>query len=151
MKLTQGQFSFLPDLTDEEISAQVQYALDNEWSLAVEHTDDPHPRNTYWAMWGEPMFDLKDAAGVMMEVKACREANPQRYVKVLAFDANKGFETDPHVVHGAAAGGRARLRAGARRRPRSDDRLHDPQLRHGERPQGERQTDRAAPRRQAMH
>ena len=88
MKLTQGQFSFLPDLTDEEISAQVRYALDNEWSLAVEHTDDPHPRNTYWAMWGEPMFDLKDAAGVMMEVKACREANPQRYVKVLAFDAN---------------------------------------------------------------
>ena len=97
MKLTQGQFSFLPDLTDVEISAQVQYALDNDWSLAVEHTDDPHPRNTYWAMWGEPMFDLmfdlKDAAGVMMEVKACREANPQRSVKVLAFDANKGFET----------------------------------------------------------
>ena len=93
MRLTQGQFSFLPDLTDEEITAQVQYALDNGWSLAVEHTDDPHPRNTYWAMWGEPMFDLKDAAGVMMEVKACREANPGRYVKVLAFDAKKGTET----------------------------------------------------------
>ena len=93
MKLTQGQFAFLPDLTNEEISLQIQYALDNEWSLAVEHTDDPHPRNTYWSMWGEPMFDLKDAAGVMMEVKACREANPNRYVKVLAFDSNKGFET----------------------------------------------------------
>ena len=44
-------------------------------------------------MWGEPMFDLKDAAGVMMEVKACREANPNRYLKILAFDSNKGFET----------------------------------------------------------
>ena len=93
MRLTQGQFSFLPDLTDEEITAQVQYALDSGWSLAVEHTDDPHPRNTYWAMWGEPMFDLKDAAGVMMEVKACREANATRYVKVLAFDNTKGTET----------------------------------------------------------
>ena len=46
MKLTQGQFSFLPDLTDEEVSAQVQYALDNGWSLAVEHTDDPPRRAT---------------------------------------------------------------------------------------------------------
>ncbi len=48
MKLTQGQFSFLPDLTDEEISAQVQYAPDNEWSLAaggilqIEHRLAPH-------------------------------------------------------------------------------------------------------------
>jgi ribulose-bisphosphate carboxylase small chain len=26
MRITQGQFSFLPDLTDEEIRAQVDYA-----------------------------------------------------------------------------------------------------------------------------
>ncbi len=39
------------------------------------------------------MFDLKDPAGVMMEVRACREANPHDYIKVLAFDSNKGFET----------------------------------------------------------
>ena len=71
MKVTQGQFSFLPDLTNEEISKQIEYALDNGWSLAVEHTDDPHPRNYYWSMWGTPMFDLKDPAGVMMEVNAC--------------------------------------------------------------------------------
>ncbi len=93
MKVTQGQFSFLPDLTNEEISAQIQYALGQGWSLAVEHTDDPHPRNYYWSMWGTPMFDLHDAAGVMLELKACREANPQDYVKVLAFDSRKGFET----------------------------------------------------------
>jgi len=93
MKVTQGQFSFLPDLTDEEITAQIQYALEQGWALAVEHTDDPHPRNSYWSMWGTPMFDLRDAAGVMMEVRACREANAGKYVKVLAFDSNKGFET----------------------------------------------------------
>ncbi len=93
MKVTQGQFSFLPDLTDQEISAQIQYALGQGWSLAVEHTDDPHPRNTYWSMWGMPMFDLHDAAGVMLEVNACRRERPQDYVKVLAFDSRKGFET----------------------------------------------------------
>ncbi len=93
MKVTQGQFSFLPDLTNEEITKQIEYALGNGWSLAVEHTDDPHPRNYYWSMWGTPMFDLHDPAGVMLELKACREANPQDYIKVLAFDSRKGFET----------------------------------------------------------
>ncbi len=93
MKITQGQFSFLPDLTDEEIKLQIEYALQNGWSIAVEHTDDPHPRNYYWSMWGTPMFDLHDPAGVMMELNACRKEFPNDYVKVLAFDSNKGFET----------------------------------------------------------
>ncbi len=93
MRLTQGQFSFLPDLTDEEITKQVQYALDQGWAVAVEFTDDPHPRNSYWSMWGQPMFDLRDAKGVMMEIDACRQAHPDLYVKVLAFDSSEGFET----------------------------------------------------------
>ena len=45
MRLTQGTFSYLPDFTDEEIAAQVQYSVDRGWAVAVEHTDDPHPRN----------------------------------------------------------------------------------------------------------
>jgi ribulose-bisphosphate carboxylase small chain len=93
MKVTQGQFSFLPELTDPEIRAQCEYALDNGWAIAVEHTDDPHPRNTYWEMWGTPMFDLRDAAGALFEVNECRKANPDRYIKVLAFDNRKGFES----------------------------------------------------------
>jgi ribulose-bisphosphate carboxylase small chain len=93
MKITQGQFSFLPDLTDEEIKLQIEYALNNGWAIAVEHTDDPHPRNYYWSMWGTPMFDLRDPAGVMLEVNACRKEHPNDYIKVLAFDSNKGFES----------------------------------------------------------
>ena len=93
MRLTQGQFSFLPDLTDAEIRKQIQYALSQGWALSVEFTDDPHPRNTYWDMWGQPMFDIKDPAGVMLEVAACRKAHAAKYIKVLAFDPRKGFET----------------------------------------------------------
>ncbi len=93
MKITQGQFSFLPDLTDDEIKKQIEYALNNGWAIAVEHTDEPHPRNYYWSMWGTPMFDLRDPAGVMLEVNACRKEHPNDYIKVLAFDSNKGFET----------------------------------------------------------
>ena len=59
----------------------------------VEHTDDPHPRNVYWEMHGTPMFDLKDAAGVMAEVEACRRAFPNDYVKVNEFDPSHGWES----------------------------------------------------------
>lgn len=93
MRITQGCFSFLPDLTDEQIVAQVEYCLENDWAIGVEFTDDPHPRNTYWEMWGHPMFDLRDAAGVMMELKECRAAHPQSYIRLNAFDSTRGFET----------------------------------------------------------
>ncbi len=93
MRITQGTFSFLPDLTDVEIRAQIEYALKQGWALSIEYTDDPHPRNVYWEMWGMPMFDLKDAAGVLMEVNACRKAFPDHYIKVNAFDSTQGWET----------------------------------------------------------
>ena len=93
MRLTQGTFSFLPELTDPEIEAQVSYALNQGWAIGVEYTDDPHPRNTYWEMWGNPMFDLRDAAGAMLEIHACRKAHGTQYVRVNAFDPTRGFET----------------------------------------------------------
>ncbi len=93
MRLTQGTFSFLPDLTDAQIRAQIEYCLQNGWAVSVEHTDDPHPRNVYWEMHGNPMFDLTDAAGAMDEVDACRKTFPNHYVKVNAFDATRGWES----------------------------------------------------------
>jgi len=93
MRITQGTFSFLPDLTDEQIAKQVDYALAQGWAVSIEYTDDPHPRNTYWEMWGMPMFDLKDAAGVVAEIRECRKAHPDDYIKLNAFDSTRGFET----------------------------------------------------------
>jgi ribulose-bisphosphate carboxylase small chain len=92
MRITQGAFSFLPDLTDAQIRAQLEYCLGNGWAISVEFTDDPHPRNTFWEMWGMPMFDLKDAAGIMSEVEACRKAYPNHYIKLNAFDSTSGWE-----------------------------------------------------------
>jgi ribulose-bisphosphate carboxylase small chain len=93
MHITQGCFSFLPDLTDEQIRKQVEYCLDNGWAVAIEFTDDPHPRNTLWEMWGLPMFDLRDAAGVMAELNACRKIYGDRYIRLNAFDASPGWES----------------------------------------------------------
>lgn len=93
MRVTQGTFSFLPDLTDAQIRAQLDYAVARGWALSIEWTDDAHPRNVFWHMWGPPRFDLRDAADVVDELAACRAANPGCYVKVNAFDATRGWET----------------------------------------------------------
>jgi len=88
MRVTQGIFSFLPDFTDEQIDAQIKYALGHGWAMSIEYTDDIHPRNAYWEMWGLPMFDLKveDSENFLREVRAAREAFPEHYIKIIAYD-----------------------------------------------------------------
>jgi ribulose-bisphosphate carboxylase small chain len=44
-------------------------------------------------MFGMPMFDLKDPAGILMEVNECRKTFPSHYVRVTAFDSARGWET----------------------------------------------------------
>lgn len=93
MYLRQGTFSHLPDPTDVEIGAQIRYALLNNWPVSIEYTDDPHPRNVYWEMWGLPLFDLDEPDGVLAEVNACRSTFPRYYIRVNAYDASYGRQT----------------------------------------------------------
>ncbi len=95
MRVTQGTFSFLPDLTDEEVEAQVRYGLEHGWAIMVEYTDDPHPRNSFWDMWKQPQFDLApdEAEDVMADVAACRAAYPNHYIKVVCYDSSLGRQT----------------------------------------------------------
>ncbi|WP_338416286.1 ribulose bisphosphate carboxylase small subunit [uncultured Sphaerotilus sp.] len=92
-RVTQGQFSFLPDLTDAEITLQIEYGLQHGYAWSIEYTDDPHPRNTYWDMFGMPMFDLQDAAGVLMELNHCRKTFPNHYIRLMAFSSVRGVES----------------------------------------------------------
>ena len=93
MKLTQGCFSFLPDLTDEQVTKQIQYAIDKSWAISIEYTDDPHPRNAYWEMWGLPLFDVKDPAAILFEINMAKKAKPNYYVKIAGFDNTRGVES----------------------------------------------------------
>jgi ribulose-bisphosphate carboxylase small chain len=128
MRITQGAFSFLPDFTDEEIEAQVRYALGNGWSISVEYTDDPHPRNSYWEMWNLPLFDLTpdESHLAMREVAACRERFPDHYIKVIAYDANYGRQTTAlsFIVNRPADEPGFRLERADRRDRTIDYRLH---------------------------
>ena len=95
MRVTQGTFSFLPDFTDEEIDAQIKYSLRHDWAMSIEYTDDIHPRNAYWELWGLPAFDTKeeDSENILREVRAAREAFPEHYIKVIAYDPTRGRQT----------------------------------------------------------
>jgi ribulose-bisphosphate carboxylase small chain len=96
VRLTQGSFSFLPDLDDAQIKKQVEYCIEMGWAVNIEWTDDPHPRNTYWELWGLPLFDIKDPAAIMFELAECRKANTTGYIKMNGFDASIGTESCVH-------------------------------------------------------
>jgi len=93
MRLTQGAFSFLPDLTDAQIESQISYAMAKGWAINIEYTDDPHPRNSYWELWGLPLFDVKDAASVIFELNEARKFITKGYIRINAFDASYGTES----------------------------------------------------------
>jgi ribulose-bisphosphate carboxylase small chain len=96
MRLTQGCFSFLPDLTKEQVRKQIEYAMNEGWALSIEYTDNPHPRNCYWEMWGLPMFELRDPDAALWEleqVAKVKTVGDGYYIKLSAFDNTRGVES----------------------------------------------------------
>jgi len=39
------------------------------------------------------MFDLKDPAGILLEINNCRKTFPSHYIRVSAFNATRGVES----------------------------------------------------------
>ena len=92
-RITQGAFSLIADLTDEQIKKQLTYCNKMKFAVGIEYTDDPHPRNCYWELWGLPLFDMPDASAILYEINLCRKAHPNTYVKVNAFNNARGVES----------------------------------------------------------
>lgn len=93
VRIQQGAFSLTADLTDSQIKKQIEYSIKRGFSIGIEWTDDPHPRNCYWEMWGLPLFDIPDAATILYEINEARKAHPNTYIKVNAFDNTRGVES----------------------------------------------------------
>ena len=93
MHVTQGAFSYLSALTDDEIRSQLRYAIDRSWVCSIEVTEDPAPRNRYWKMWALPYFDKPDPEEIVAETARCRAAFPDQHVKVNALDPALGRQT----------------------------------------------------------
>jgi ribulose-bisphosphate carboxylase small chain len=108
-----GTFSYLPALTREEITRQIEHALAGDWTCSVEHVEPARAGKTYWYLWKLPLFGAHDPADVLAEVDACRDANPGDHVRLVAYDRRRQTQALAIVVHrGGAAGGAAGGEAG---------------------------------------
>ena len=68
--------------------------MNESLAVAVEYIDDPPPPcNTYWDMWGLPLFGAKTPDPIICEINKCRDERPKYYVKVNSFDNKRGIES----------------------------------------------------------
>ena len=76
-------------MTDEQIEAQIKYCARATAGRCRSSTPTTRIRATrYWELWGLPLFDTKeeDSENILREVRAAREAFPEHYIKLIAYD-----------------------------------------------------------------
>lgn len=109
-------FSFLPPLSEQEISRQVDYIIGNGWAPCLEVSPEEtsstadvfasrikcslacYYDNRYWTMWKLPMFGCTNAGEVLSEIAAARSAFPECYIRVSAFDSEKQVQMCSFLV-----------------------------------------------------
>ncbi len=88
-------FSYLPEMSKEQIRKQVEYIVSQGWNPAVEHTEPANAFDHYWYMWKLPLFGETNVDTVLAEVEACHKAHPNNHVRLLGynnFNQSKGCE-----------------------------------------------------------
>ena len=79
-------FSYLPELSKDQIRKQVEYIVSKGWNPAIEHTEPENAFEHYWYMWKLPMFGETDVDAILAEVEACHKAHPDNHVRLMGFD-----------------------------------------------------------------
>ena len=79
-------FSYLPEMTDEQIRKQVAYIVSKGWNPAIEHTEPVNAFDHYWYMWKLPMFGETDVDRILAEADLCHKAHPGNHVRLIGYD-----------------------------------------------------------------
>lgn len=88
-------FSYLPELSDEQIRKQVEYIVSKGWNPAIEHSEPENATSNFWYMWKLPMFGETNVDRILAEAEACHKAHPNNHVKLIGFNnytQSKGAE-----------------------------------------------------------
>ena len=96
-----GTFSYLPQLTEEELRKQVEYIVARGWNPGIEHTEPENASSNYWYMWKLPMFGETDIDAIFQEVEQCKKANPCNHVRLIGYDNFRQTQGTAMVVHRA--------------------------------------------------
>jgi ribulose-bisphosphate carboxylase small chain len=79
-------FSYLPEMSDEQIKQQVEYIVSRGWNPAIEHTEPQNATGSYWYMWKLPMFGETDVDRILSEAEAAHKAHPGNHVRLVGYD-----------------------------------------------------------------
>ncbi|MBI5451129.1 MAG: ribulose bisphosphate carboxylase small subunit [Gammaproteobacteria bacterium] len=88
-------FSYLPEMSKDQIRKQVEYIINKGWNPAIEHTEPENAFDHYWYMWKLPMFGETSVDKILAEAEACHKAHPKNHVRLVGFDnftQSKGAE-----------------------------------------------------------
>jgi ribulose-bisphosphate carboxylase small chain len=97
-------FSYLPELGEAEVEAQVRSILERGLVVGLEHTERPDPYEHYWTLWKLPLFGVTEPAVVLAELEECRAANPGSYIRLNGYDPVRQGQVLSFVVHRPAGG-----------------------------------------------
>ena len=79
-------FSYLPQLSADEIRAQVQYIVNQGWNPAIEHVEPSGAMRNYWFRWKLPMFGEQNVDTILAELEACHREYPANHVRLIGYD-----------------------------------------------------------------
>lgn len=92
-------FSYLPPLTDAQITRQIQYMLDQGYIPCVEFNETSDPEVHYWTMWKLPLFNAQSPQEVLTEVQQCRSEYSNCFVRIVGFDNIRQCQVMFFIVH----------------------------------------------------
>lgn len=98
-KLSLETFSFLPDMTADEIYDQIVYIINQGWTPALEHEFPANASDHYWGMWKLPFFGMRDPELFLNEIEACRQAYPDHLIRVVGYDSYTQCQGHNFVVY----------------------------------------------------
>src|SRR3569832_2178323 len=74
-------FSYLPEMTKEQIRKQVEYIVCKGWNPAVEHVEPENAFDHYWYKWKQQKFGETNVDTILAEAEACHKALPKNHVR----------------------------------------------------------------------
>lgn len=82
-------FSYLPEMSDENIKSQIQYIIDQGWVPAIEHTEPNNVDGHYWYLWKLPMFGELEVDKILAAAKTCHRIHPTDHIRLVGYDNQK--------------------------------------------------------------
>jgi ribulose-bisphosphate carboxylase small chain len=92
-------FSYLPEMTQDNIYKQVKYLVSKGWNPAIEHSEPEQAFNHFWYMWKLPMFGEADVDKILAEADACHKAHPNHHVRLIGYDNYKQSQGTAMVIY----------------------------------------------------